>query len=370
MDGTGEVGERAAAAPAPPLPGAAQGRPLPAAPAAGAPCLNCGTPLLGDYCHVCGQTADVHRSLAHVLEELLHGVSHFDSRFWRTIPLLLVRPGKLTRDYVMGRRQRYIAPVALFLLTIFLMFLVFGLAPGPSVPEGAIQVDGKAAAEADARLRRELAELEGTLAAARADPARAGEVAGLEAAAAIARAALQRMERAKAEGGYRSSAGTLADLVKEQSAASNVSIDTGNPAFDAKVRESLANPEFVFYKMKQKGYKLSFLLLPLSLPWMWLLFAWKKDVKVYDHFVFLLYSISFMSLLFVAAVGLAALGTVPGGVWTVILLLPFVHILVQLKEAYALSWRSALWRAVALSVFAVLTLCTYLALILLLGLID
>jgi hypothetical protein len=371
VEGAEEIGQLAhAAAAARVLDAGSDARPSPAAHGHGAACLNCGTTLEGEYCHACGQTAHVHRSVGHVFEELLHGISHFDSRFWRTIPLLLVRPGKLTRDYVMGKRQRYIAPVSLFLLTIFTMFLVFGFTPGPSVPDGALEVDGKAAAEVTKDLRLEVQQLEAKLAAAKADPARAGEVAGLEMAAAVARTALARSERVKVDGRYKSSGGSLSDIVREQSKANNINVNTGNPEWDAKAKKALANPEFVFYKMKQKGYKLSFLLLPMSIPWMLLLFAWKKDVKVYDHFVFLLYSISFMSLLFIAVVGLATVGNVSGGVWTAVLLLPFAHMLVQLKEAYALSWFSALWRATLLSTLAVLTLSLYFILILLLGLID
>jgi hypothetical protein len=371
VEGTEEIGQLAhAAAAARVLDDGRDARPSPAAQGHGAACLNCGTALQGDYCHACGQSAHVHRSVGHVFEELLHGISHFDSRFWRTVPLLLVRPGKLTRDYVMGKRQRYIAPVALFLLTIFTMFLVFGIAPGPSVPAGAIELGGAEADAAAADLRQEVGRMEAELAKARSDPARAAEVPVLQTTLIATRAALDRAEQVRADGGYRSRGGTLADIVKEQSEANGLTIETGNPAWDAKARAALANPDFVFYKMKQKGYKLSFLLLPLSIPWMILLFAWKKDVKVYDHFVFLLYSISFMSLLFIAAVGLAAIGTVPDGVWSALLFVPFLHMLVQLKEAYALSWGSALWRAGVLSNLAVLTLSLYLALILLLGLID
>jgi hypothetical protein len=270
----------------------------------------------------------------------------------------------------MGKRQRYIAPVALFLLTIFTMFLVFGFVPGPIIPEGAVVLDQQAAAESATELRQELLRVETDLAAARADPARTGQVAALEASAALARTALARAEKARAEGGLVSGGGSLSDLVRDQAAANNFRINTGDPTLDAKFRAALSNPEFIFYKMKQKGYKLSFLLVPLSLPWMLLLFAWKRDVKVYDHFVFLFYSISFMSLLFIVAVGLAALDHVPEGVWSALLLLPFVHILLQLKEAYALSWGSALWRAGLLSIFAVLTLSVYFLLILVLGLID
>lgn len=60
-------------------------------------CANCGTQLTGPYCHQCGQTAHVHRSLLHILEELAHGILHFDTKSWRTLPLLVARPGLLTR---------------------------------------------------------------------------------------------------------------------------------------------------------------------------------------------------------------------------------------------------------------------------------
>src|SRR5579863_3982744 len=85
-----------------------------AAGSAGA-CANCGSTLNGRYCHSCGQAAHLHRSLLHLLEELIHSVLHFDAKGWRTLPLLVVRPGVLTRRYIDGQRMRYVSPLALFL---------------------------------------------------------------------------------------------------------------------------------------------------------------------------------------------------------------------------------------------------------------
>ena len=87
-------------------------------------CANCAARLVGAYCHACGQSAHVHRSLWHMLEEGLHGVLHFDTKSWRTLPLLIGRPGLLTRRYIDGQRLRYVSPLALFLFTVFLMFFV------------------------------------------------------------------------------------------------------------------------------------------------------------------------------------------------------------------------------------------------------
>ncbi|RYZ84633.1 MAG: DUF3667 domain-containing protein, partial [Moraxellaceae bacterium] len=93
-------------------------------------CANCGATLAGAYCQCCGQSAHTHRSIWHMLEEFLHGVLHFDSKAWRTLPALLMHPGQLTRDYIHGKRTRYVSPFILFLFLNFVMFFVFSYLGG------------------------------------------------------------------------------------------------------------------------------------------------------------------------------------------------------------------------------------------------
>jgi len=90
-------------------------------------CLNCGTPLVGAYCYGCGQSAQSHRSLGAIWHDLLHNVLHFEGKLWRTLPLLIWRPGELTRRYVHGERKRFISPLSLFLSAIFLIYAVLTL---------------------------------------------------------------------------------------------------------------------------------------------------------------------------------------------------------------------------------------------------
>lgn len=103
-------------------------------------CLNCGAQLQGAFCHACGQKGHVHRTLSEVLHDLAHGVLHLDGKLWSTLPLLAFKPGKLTREYIDGRRARYVSPMAMFLFSVFLMFAVFqavGVAgANPSLPVG------------------------------------------------------------------------------------------------------------------------------------------------------------------------------------------------------------------------------------------
>ena len=56
----------------------------------------------------------------------------------------------------------------------------------------------------------------------------------------------------------------------------------------------------MLYKLQANGYKFSWLLIPISVPFVWLLFAWKRHFRAYDHAIFVTYSIAFMSLFFIA----------------------------------------------------------------------
>ena len=92
---------------------------------AGAACDNCGTALLGAWCHACGQSAQrpetsVRGFARHVAADL----TSLDSRFLRTLAQLLGRPGRLTREYLDGRRVRYTPPLSLYLAAAAAFFFV------------------------------------------------------------------------------------------------------------------------------------------------------------------------------------------------------------------------------------------------------
>lgn len=88
-------------------------------------CLNCGTHLLGQYCGNCGQRARSRLiSLWELLSEAFGDLLEFDSRLWRTLIPLLIRPGQLTRDYLEGRRARYMPPFRTYLVLSVIFFVV------------------------------------------------------------------------------------------------------------------------------------------------------------------------------------------------------------------------------------------------------
>ena len=320
-------------------------------------CPNCGARLGGRFCHDCGQAGHVHRTVGHVVEELVHGILHVDSKGWRTLPMLVFNPGRLTREYVNGRRARYIAPLGVFLFAFFLMFLVFSL--GGSTFE--IGNGGWVEAERD-----QLREAETELARVRADAGATADERG-RAAAAVASA---RADLATAQAAPPVGSSDLAEGMRKAADSGEIRIKA-SPRLESKIRSALRNPDFTLYKIQQKAYKLSFLLIPLSLPVLWFIFILRPGVTLYDHAVFVLYSLSFMSFLVSALVLLRFLGPpVENYLATIIFLVPPLHMFAQLKGAYRLGWRGALWRTVVLSIAGLIVLACYFGLMLLLGLID
>lgn len=88
-------------------------------------CLNCGTRLRGQYCGVCGQRARNRLiSLWQLVSEAFGDLFEIDSRLWRTLIPLLSRPGRLTRDYLEGRRARYMPPFRTYLVLSVIFFVV------------------------------------------------------------------------------------------------------------------------------------------------------------------------------------------------------------------------------------------------------
>ncbi len=93
-------------------------------------CEDCGAPLHGHYCSKCGQVAvDYRRSFRHVIADVADSFLNWDSKFVKTIGLLLVFPGWLTNQFVAGRRTRYLHPLRLYLLVSVAFFLCARLLP-------------------------------------------------------------------------------------------------------------------------------------------------------------------------------------------------------------------------------------------------
>ena len=307
-------------------------------------CLNCGTALIDAHCHRCGQAGHVHRTAGAFFHDVLHGVFHFEGKAWRTLPMLVLHPGALTRRYVAGERARFVSPIAIFLLSVFLMFAILAQLPmfhfGGDFLKGGSGVAALQSTVAFERgkIARDLVDLRQELSEERADsqsnPAR---VAKLEKRIADARAAVN--DLAAAERALPNAAGH-----------SKLGPGLGN-WIEGKWRLATENPKLLLYKLKSSGYKYSWALIPLSLPFLWLLFPFSRRFGFYDHAVFATYSLTFMSLLTITAALLTTIGAPSGLVVFAALAAAVAHIYKQLKGAYLLGRGGALVRTLILTAF-------------------
>lgn len=88
-------------------------------------CLNCGARLTGQYCGECGQRATQRLiSVWELVRDAFGDLFELDSRLWRTLRPLLFQPGALTRDYLEGRRARYMPPFRMYLVLSLIFFVI------------------------------------------------------------------------------------------------------------------------------------------------------------------------------------------------------------------------------------------------------
>ena len=314
-------------------------------------CLNCDTSLKGDFCHCCGQPAHVHRTMSAFWHDLLHSVLHFEGKIWRTLPMLAIYPGDLTRRYVDGERAKFVSPMALFLFSVFLMFAVFSAIGADLLPGDAAEAGRDIAAEVQ-QAERTIDKLEGQRAVAERQ---GGDVVAID----------KKIEETRSE------RDALMKVRLPTDKPLGDGFKTGWPRLDKGIAKANANPDLLFYKLQTNAYKFSWALIPLSVPFVWLLFLhrrrYRKEFGAYDHTVFVTYSITFMSMLVIAFVLLETMGVNDGALVLAMLLIAPVHMYRQLKGAYRLSRRSALWRTFALFMSANMAISLFLMLLLALG---
>src|SRR5437667_7169200 len=118
-------------------------------------CENCGAQLDGHWCGQCGQAAvDYRRSFRHVVADVLESFLNWDSKFFTTIALLILKPWRLTNEFLAGKRVRYVNPLRLYLLASILFFFAVNYATkGVKFEPG--KLEPKDRAELEAELKNE-----------------------------------------------------------------------------------------------------------------------------------------------------------------------------------------------------------------------
>ncbi len=90
-------------------------------------CPNCDTILSADsnFCPSCGQeNHDLKVPIGHLLYETVESITHFDTKLVTTLKSIFTNPGKLTLDFLSGKRARHVHPVRFYIFISFVFFLM------------------------------------------------------------------------------------------------------------------------------------------------------------------------------------------------------------------------------------------------------
>ncbi|HEY1926050.1 MAG TPA: DUF3667 domain-containing protein [Caulobacteraceae bacterium] len=308
----------------------------------GTPCASCRTTLQGPWCHACGQLGeDFHRSWVRLAGESVEGVFHMDGRVWRTLPDLVLRPGRLTRRYLDGQRAPQIPPLRLFLVVLLVLFACGALSAsfGPMsvnqadlTPTQRADVEravakAKAGQLSDAErqaLRREL----------RAARPRFTEMTPAQKEAAKAQVGQLRLSNAVREQQGGASAASAVDWLREH------------------LQRVIDRPEEFKLQLETWGERFAFLMLPISAVILSILFVFQRRFYVFDHLIFSMHSLSFMGLLISTIMLLSMLGN-----GSILFFAAPVHLFVHMRGVYQTSIVGTLLRMALLFVASLVAFC-------------
>ena len=205
----------------------------------GQPCRNCGAEVTERYCTVCGQlAASFHRPILSLVGETIADTFTLDGRLARTVPVLLFKPGRLTKNYTEGKRARYVPPFRLFLLASLLFYLIlFAVVP----PGQFINIDD----ETRDQITQEITE---------------GQVE--RAATQVQETARERLENA------------------------NIHVEAPDEIrgdIENQIVTVLNNPDQFAAQLENWLPRLSILMVPLTVIALVILHFWRRSIYVYDH---------------------------------------------------------------------------------------
>lgn len=89
-------------------------------------CLNCNTEVVGRWCHICGQeNIEPKETVWSLISHFFYDITHYDGKFFSTTKFLIIRPGFLPKEYIEGRRARYLHPIRMYVFSSAVFFLIF-----------------------------------------------------------------------------------------------------------------------------------------------------------------------------------------------------------------------------------------------------
>lgn len=314
-------------------------------------CYACGAPVIGPFCASCGQkNDDMRRSILVLLGETLAAVFALDSRAFRTLRTIAVRPGRFARDYGDGVRSRYTPPIRLYVLISLVFFTIVSLS-GTNFLAFEVEyrsADGEVLAtppldpDADVTLHFKPRFLQ---------PKTAGsDVTRLRA---LIEEALEKEAEAAGEAPEEAEAPELAEDIEPSIRTATIDLDREEDKetiqrWTEAVFTVLERPAVFNASFNEWLPRLMFMMAPLLAIFLAMGIR-GKDALIYDHLLLslIIHAVAFFGL----AVSVFAARVLPGeGVTLGLASFVTLYLVLALKGAYGRGWIKTIWTALFASV--------------------
>ena len=285
-------------------------------------CLNCGKALEGNYCPDCGQSAQsLRRPFWSLLGESVETLFSIDGRIARTLPDLLIHPGRMTRAYLDGKRARFIPPFRLYVFASLVVFVLLPLMMGQRVafmPEGAQNFEQARAAIEQSFADGDMTDAEHQTALQEIDRAEAmwrGGIPGLVTPAPPVAEGEDAVPPAPDEEWAGFMPQEALDAIREAG-------KDGDPEA-ARFARVMDEPGQLAEQTQRWIPRMMFVLLPVYACLLTLLYAWRRQFLFFDH---LIVSLHFHSAMFFAMAIGALLAPIVGFGWALLGLLVYSNV--------------------------------------------
>lgn len=318
-------------------------------------CANCEAPLVGPFCAQCGQrAADRIVPMHEITREWIEDLFEFDIRIFRTLPTFFFKPGRLTKEYVKGRRVRYVRPLRLYLVSSFILFTLLafsGLADvgnlgGPGVP-GTPEMNPPETTERLQATEDQLSEMveRGELSPEDAEAARKAleevraSFSGLDSLAQSAGEQAQQAGTAMATKNRRQLAQSITKDMNLNFSLSDTTMNRrAEQLVKSKIERTVEDPQAFVSSLIDRGPYLMFLMLPLFALLLKLLYARRSKLYM-QHLIFAMHVHALAFLAFSVATlmewsGVATLHTAAG--W--LAASPFLYLFIAMAHVYEQGW--------------------------------
>lgn len=274
------------------------GRSSHAPPPPGTRCENCETELVGHFCHACGQEAsNHHKSILHVTWEAIEGMFHLDGRLWRTVPWLFVRPGRLTREYLDGKRARHVPPFRLFLVALLLFILSAETVIHKSMHDAQHGAGHGVQAQPQAQAQAEAGHGEHGKPAAQAGHDKSAK-ADATAQAVPGQVASELRDSLKKDGVLTDKPGADGkQQFVESDSDSTAAEKARNEWLNTQLGKAIATPGYFMVVVFGWGHRLAVLMLPILALALGACYFYRRKFFMYDHLIVSMNYLSFVFLL-------------------------------------------------------------------------